>query len=211
MFGFHFLENFNYPYISKSITEFWRKWHISLGTWFRDYVYFPLGGSRVNSKARLVFNLFVVWLLTGIWHGADWTFVLWGLMYFVLIAVEKLIGIKAPKNKLQSILCHIYTMFFVIVGWVIFRADDMPRAMLYISQMFDFSKGRLFGEYFSRYAVMLAVGIFASLPFVRKCGDKIANTKVGRPLYVIWIALLFVLSVASLVSSSYNPFIYFNF
>ncbi len=211
MFGFHFLENFNYPYISKSITEFWRRWHISLGSWFRDYVYFPLGGSRVNSKLRLVFNLFVVWLLTGIWHGADWTFIVWGLMYFVLIALEKLIGIRSPKNKLQSVICHIYTMFFVIMGWVIFRADDMPRAMLYISQMFDFSKGRLFGEYFSRYAVMLAVGIFASLPLARRWGERIANAKAGKVLLGIWIVLLFVLSIASLLGSSYNPFIYFNF
>lgn len=211
MFGFHFLENFNYPYISKSITEFWRRWHISLGTWFRDYVYFPLGGSRVKSRVRLIFNLFVVWFLTGVWHGADWTFIVWGLMYFVLIAAEKLIGIKSPTNALQSVCRYIYTMFFVIMGWVIFRADDMPRAVLYIRQMFDFSSAGMFGEYVSRYGVMLAAGIICSVPLVGKAGEKIVSFHVGKVLYAGWIVILFVLSMASLVSSSYNPFIYFNF
>jgi alginate O-acetyltransferase complex protein AlgI len=107
MFGFSFLENFNYPYISKSISEFWRRWHISLGSWFRDYVYFPLGGSRVDTKKRLLFNLFVVWFLTGIWHGANWTFIIWGIMYFVLISIEKLIGFEKKFNKLSFIICSL--------------------------------------------------------------------------------------------------------
>lgn len=124
MFGFHFLENFNYPYISKSISEFWRRWHVSLGTWFRDYVYFPLGGSRVATKRRLVLNLFVVWFLTGIWHGANWTFMLWGVMYFVLITAEKLTNFPSKIKGLG----HIYTLFFVLIGWVIFRADSLAAA-----------------------------------------------------------------------------------
>ena len=138
MFGFKFLENFDYPYISRSITEFWRRWHISLGTWFRDYLYFPLGGSRVKSKRRLVFNLFVVWLLTGIWHGANWTFILWGLMYFVLIALEKLTGLDKilTKNRVLSALGHCYTLFFVMMGWALFRAPSVSEASQYITHLF---------------------------------------------------------------------------
>ncbi len=128
MFGFDFLENFDYPYISKSITEFWRRWHMSLGTWFRDYVYFPLGGSRVKSKARLVFNLFVVWSLTGIWHGANWTFLCWGLMYFVLLVIEKLTGWEKKYPDKMIVLRRIYTLFFVLMGWVLFRADSITDA-----------------------------------------------------------------------------------
>ena len=131
MFGFHFEENFKYPYISATVSEFWRRWHISLQTWFRDYVYFPLGGSRV-SKPRLVLNLFVVWALTGIWHGANWTFLAWGLLYFVLLTFEKLSGL-GKKNYWWG---HIYTMVFVIIGWVIFRSTGMGTAMLYIKAMF---------------------------------------------------------------------------
>lgn len=137
MFGFHFLENFDYPYVSKSISEFWRRWHISLGSWFRDYVYFPLGGSRVKSKTRLVFNLFVVWFLTGIWHGANWTFIVWGLMYFILIALEKLTRFE----KKLGVLGHVYSMFFVVIGWVIFRAENIGQAVQYIATMLDFSGG----------------------------------------------------------------------
>ena len=127
MFGFHFPENFNYPYISKSVAEFWRRWHISLGSWFRDYVYFPLGGSRVKSKARLVFNLFIVWLLTGIWHGANFTFIAWGLIYFVLISLEKLTNFE--KRNVNSAVRYIYTMFFVVIGWVFFRADSIAEGI----------------------------------------------------------------------------------
>ncbi|MGN1132703.1 MAG: MBOAT family O-acyltransferase, partial [Ruminococcus sp.] len=136
MFGFEFLENFNYPYISLSVSEFWRRWHMSLGTWFRDYVYFPLGGSRVKSKARLVFNLFVVWSLTGIWHGANWTFLCWGLMYFVLLTIEKLIGWEKKYPDKMKILRRIYTLFFVIMGWVLFRADSIGDAGAYFATMF---------------------------------------------------------------------------
>jgi len=136
MFGFHFPENFNYPYISTSISEFWRRWHISLGSWFRDYVYFPLGGSKVGKK-RLIFNLFVVWMLTGIWHGANWTFFIWGFMYFVLICAEKLTNFdKIKKNLILKSFSYVYTMLFVIIGWVIFRADSLYVAIEFIKTMF---------------------------------------------------------------------------
>lgn len=127
MFGFHFLENFNYPYIAKTITDFWRRWHISLSSWFRDYVYIPLGGNRVNTS-RLFINLFIVWFLTGLWHGANWTFIIWGLLYFILLCMEKSIHIEKHTN----ILTHVYTLLFVIIGWVIFRSDSIENAYIYM-------------------------------------------------------------------------------
>ena len=134
MFGFHFPENFNYPYTSKSITEFWRRWHISLGTWFKEYVYIPLGGNRVGIKKQIR-NIFIVWLLTGFWHGASWNFVLWGLYFGVLLIIEKLILAKYLE-KVPTILRHIYTMFLVIISWIIFAFDDMANVFLYLKAMF---------------------------------------------------------------------------
>ncbi len=141
MFGFEFLENFNYPYISKTITEFWRRWHISLGSWFRDYVYFPLGGSRVG-KLRLVFNLLVVWSLTGIWHGAAWQFIAWGLLYFVVLTFEKLTNLSSRLNNIVlSSIYRMFTMLFVVLGWVLFASADITQAMEHIRSMFGMVEG----------------------------------------------------------------------
>ncbi|MDO4618027.1 MAG: MBOAT family protein [Clostridia bacterium] len=212
MFGFHFLENFNYPYISKSITEFWRRWHMSLGTWFRDYVYFPLGGSRVKTKKRLVFNLFAVWALTGIWHGANWTFLVWGLMYFVLLTIEKLT--KFPEKK-SWIFGNIYTLFFVIIGWVIFRSDSLSDAIRFIGYMFGIGNSSantgLFTGYLTQYSKIFLVGIFCSIPTVKVLAEKIKCTWLKDTVYVLFLSVVFILSISSLASSSYNPFIYFNF
>ena len=216
MFGFHYLENFDYPYISRSITEFWRRWHISLGTWFRDYVYIPLGGNRV-SKSRMIFNLFVVWLLTGIWHGANWTFVIWGLMYFVLLLVEKLTGLyKYGGGKLGSILKWGYTMFFVLMGWVLFRADSLAQAWLYIRTMFGFA-GRpvadhLFLLELKNVWVFLVAAVVFSVPIAAFVRKRIDQTKVmPQILYRVVLVILFIAVLASIVSSAHNPFIYFNF
>ncbi|MBE6008996.1 MAG: MBOAT family protein, partial [Lachnospiraceae bacterium] len=214
MFGFHFLENFNYPYISKSITEFWRRWHISLGTWFRDYVYFPLGGSRVKTKARLVFNLFVVWMLTGIWHGAEWSFFLWGFMYFVLLVFEKLSGINTKEGKVINAIKHIYTLFFVIIGWVLFRAENMHHALLYLKCMFSFGTVEydgMFNGYFLQNAVMLSFGVICCLPLFKKLSIRFSENKLYGAIRLIGLCTLFVICLANLVSNSYNPFIYFNF
>ncbi len=215
MFGFHFLENFNYPYISKSITEFWRRWHMSLGSWFRDYVYFPLGGSRVK-KGRLIFNLFVVWLLTGIWHGANWTFLVWGLMYFVLLVVEKITGFTNKGGKLTNPLKWIYTTLFVIIGWVIFRSESLLSAMEYLKSMFIYSSISADEIAFSKAmisqsATIFIVGLISATPIVKKIGEKIKPNFFTDTVYVVAITLIFVFSIASLVSNSYNPFIYFNF
>lgn len=218
MFGFHFEENFNYPYISKSISEFWRRWHMSLQTWFRDYVYFPLGGSRVKSKARLVFNLFVVWALTGIWHGANWTFIAWGLMYFVLLTFEKLSGLGKTMDRskgLVAIMGHIYTMLFVILGWVLFRADNIGQAVCYVKTMFglrasgfvDAGVGALFVQNWMYY-VAAAV---ACLPIVRQMDEKNNQKLWWNILYVVFLIMVLLLSILYILNNSYNPFIYFNF
>ena len=158
MFGFHFLENFNYPYMSTSISEFWRRWHISLGSWFRDYLYFPLGGSRV-SKGRNVFNLFVVWSLTGLWHGANFTFIAWGLMYFVLIAMEKLTGFDKKKGKGLMPFKWLYTILFVVLGWVLFRADSITDAFEYIKSMFALNSNAICDGMFTGYLKQNAVPV----------------------------------------------------
>lgn len=214
MFGFHFNENFNYPYISKSVSEFWRRWHISLGTWFRDYVYIPLGGSRVNTKLRLYTNLFVVWALTGLWHGANWTFICWGLMYFVILSIEKSTGIDKRKDHIW--LRHFYTMFLVIIGWVLFRADNITEAVNYLGTMFIPGTNGIFDAEFlvctKEYAAFLFFGILFARPFSKKLGKtKFAKSCLGQGLYIFGITFLFLGVIAYLVKGAYNPFIYFNF
>ena len=213
MFGFHFLENFDSPYISTSITEFWRRWHISLGTWFRDYVYFPLGGSRVK-KPRLIFNLFAVWFLTGVWHGANRTFILWGLIYFALLTIEKLTGFYKTKKSAAKPFLWLYTMLFVVLGWVLFRSDSISLAGEYIGAMFGKGAGLAdpsFFENLRQIAVYLPFGIFFSTPAVKLIKEKLHSNIFTDAVYCIILISLFVLSVTSVVSSSYNPFIYFNF
>lgn len=214
MFGFSFLENFNYPYISKSISEFWRRWHISLGSWFRDYVYFPLGGSRVDTKKRLLFNLFVVWFLTGIWHGANWTFIIWGIMYFVLISIEKLIGFEKKFNKL-SFIKHIYTMFFVILGWVIFRASNITEAFSYMGKMFGVRASGIFDAYFYlnivENLIFIIVATIFSTPIYKIINKKVKENKFIAPIYVMGMLILFIVAISYILKGAYNPFIYFNF
>ena len=213
MFGFHFLENFDHPYASTSITEFWRRWHISLGTWFRDYVYIPLGGSRVK-KSRLIFNLFVVWLLTGVWHGANWTFIAWGLMYFVLLTVEKLTGFYKTESKRAKPFLWVYSMLFVVLGWVLFRSNSINDAGAYISAMFgraDAFCDAAFLENLKQISLYLIFGIILSFPVVNSLKKKVKQNAFTEAIYIFALVSLFVLSVASIVSGSYNPFIYFNF
>lgn len=214
MFGFDFLENFDYPYISLSVSEFWRRWHMSLGTWFRDYVYFPLGGSRVKSKARLVFNLFVVWSLTGIWHGANWTFLCWGLMYFVLLTIEKLLGWEKKYPDKMKLLRRIYTLFFVVMGWVLFRAESIGDAGAYFATMFG--GGNLIDDttiyYALNYIVYFVIAILVSTPIFKKLSLK---AKGDNPVIVaistVGLCILLLVSVSYIVKGAYNPFIYFNF
>ncbi len=223
MLGFRFLENFDHPYISRTVTEFWRRWHISLGTWFRDYVYFPLGGSRVSSSLKLVRNLLVVWLLTGIWHGANWTFILWGLLYGVVIIIEKLTGI--PK-KLPSwpavcrVLYRVLTLLVVLLGWVLFRADNLAKAGTYLRTMFGLGGVPLSSDSFifnvREYAAFWIAGILCSVPLLQRLRDRLRKAG-GRKERILteaaWLLqlALFVISITMLVMNAHNPFIYFNF
>ena len=215
MFGFHFLENFDYPYISKTISEFWRRWHISLGTWFKDYLYIPLGGSRVKTKFRLILNLLIVWSLTGLWHGANWTFILWGLLYFVLLIFEKLTDFD-HKVKIGFIK-HFYTLLFVVVGWVIFRAADIGQAAHYLKTMFAMNPNRFFDEntifYLGENKFFLLFAFLFSMPITKWISQriKLKENTILAVLYQVTYMVLFIISVSYITKGSYNPFIYFNF
>ena len=212
MFGFDFLENFNYPYISKSITEFWRRWHISLSTWFKEYVYIPLGGNRVKLP-RMYFNIFVVWFLTGLWHGASWNFAVWGLYFGILLVLEKTFLLKLLK-KLPAVFQHIYAILMVLVGWVIFAFDKLPEGLGYLKIMFGLSENPLISQeflyQFTSYLPMLAILLIACIPYPAQLAKKLFVNK-RYVLVPILCLLIFVLCVAYLVDSTYNPFLYFRF
>lgn len=218
MFGFRFLENFNYPYISKSITEFWRRWHISLSTWFRDYVYIPLGGNRVGVWKHIR-NILVVWMLTGIWHGASWNFVLWGLYYGVLLLIEKFVLGKYLK-KLPGVFQHIYCMFFVMLGWNLFVFDDMSAGISFARALFG-TYGAGFCSRETLYllynnAVLMVLLILGSTQLPARAGNWICAKLRGKETILtivknVFYVGIFLLSVAWLVDASYNPFLYFRF
>lgn len=220
MFGFEFMENFNFPYMAKSITDFWRRWHISLSSWFRDYVYIPLGGSRVNKKWKLYRNLFVVWLLTGIWHGANFTFLIWGLGYFVLLSIEKFVDMeKINKISVISVLYRIYTLVCICLLWVIFRADDLHYAWRYLGILYGRYGNPVMDQsaikYLIDYKIFFAIAILFCTPIFLNIKEAIKKKfEWGWLIDTVYDFLLLiglVLSVSSLVMGANNPFIYFNF
>lgn len=217
MFGFEFRENFNYPYISGSVQEFWRRWHISLSTWFREYVYIPLGGSRC-SRAKLLRNIFIVFLLTGVWHGANFTFLCWGLLYAVLLMAERMFLGKILSRKWIKPLAHIYTLLVVIIGWVLFRSEDIIYAGKFISKMFMRGNGEYTVFSFINVRSMIAIiaGIVLSLPVyrsIRAKSEKLSDRAKGilGAVESVWLIVLLAYSMIVIVSGSYNPFIYFQF
>ncbi len=215
MFGFTFDENFNYPYISKSISEFWRRWHITLSEWFRDYVYIPLGGNRC-SKSRHIFNLLVVWGLTGFWHGASWNFVLWGLYFAVLLISEKYFLLKFIE-KWPSFIRHVYTLVLVIISWVIFYFEDMGELWGYLKGMFGMQGVPFINDnavyHGLSYLIIFAIAAFGSAPIFKKLIDKTeeSNKKWVFVLSSVLYLLMFIACVAYLVNATYNPFLYFRF
>ena len=214
MFGFHFLENFNYPYIAKSITDFWRRWHISLSTWFRDYVYIPLGGNRVN-KLKWLRNILVVWLLTGLWHGASWNFILWGVYYGVILIIEKVFLGKLIE-KLPKVLQHIYALFFIIIGWVIFRVEDFSQMGIVLQKMFIWQASGIIDNIVLNFDIFsslpyILIGIIGSVPLLARIREKRRETTTYQVASSIWSFGVFILSICFLLVATYNPFIYFRF
>lgn len=220
MFGFDLLENFNYPYISQSITEFWRRWHISLGTWFRDYVYIPLGGNR-KGKYRTYLNVFVVWFLTGLWHGASWNFVLWGLYFGVIISIEKAFLMKW-LNRFPAFVRHIYTLFLLLIGWGLFAFNNFSHLIAYFKIMFGMNGDGIYNQttfyYLSSNAMTFIILIIASTPIMKTVYQRLnvfMNSNLKSIFEMILLPMVYltilILSTAYLVDSSYNPFLYFRF
>ncbi|MEG3029827.1 MAG: MBOAT family O-acyltransferase [Oscillospiraceae bacterium] len=205
MLGFDFPQNFNLPYISKSITEFWRRWHMTLSGWFKEYVYIPLGGNR-NGLKRQIFNMLIVWFLTGFWHGADWNFILWGLYYFALLAVEKIFFYDFLKNK--PILGRVYALVAIAVGWSIFYITDLSVLGGFITSLFNFSADGRFSYYFGNYIISILIGVLFSTTFPMKFYEKFKDNNL---VIIPVLTVIAFLSVAYLVDSTYNPFIYYRF
>ena len=211
IFGFRFIENFNYPYLSKSIAEFWRRWHMSLGSWFRDYVYIPLGGNRV-SKPRWVINILAVWMLTGLWHGAAWNFVLWGLLFAGVLLLEKWVP---ALQKLPAFLRHIYALLIVVISFVLFNAESMTQFSGDLAGMFGLGGVDAVNQttlyYLGSYLPLFAVGIVGATPLARNTAAKVYQTRVGQILEPVILILLFLICVGYLVDGSFSPFLYFRF
>ena len=217
IFGFHFPENFNYPYISKSITEFWRRWHISLSTWFKDYVYIPLGGNR-DGKYKQIRNILIVWLLTGIWHGANWTFLIWGLLFGIILIIEK-IFLNKFMEKLPSFIRRIYVLFIVMILFIIFSSDNMSVALSNIKGLFGMNGEAFINDYtlhyLKSYLPVLIIALLGSTPFIKILIDKLRKNKyvnnIINILEPILIVVILVVVTSYLIDNSYNPFLYFRF
>ena len=217
IFGFHFPENFNYPYISKSITEFWRRWHISLSTWFKDYVYIPLGGNR-EGKYKQIRNILIVWLLTGIWHGANWTFLIWGLLFGIILIIEK-IWLNKFMEKLPSFIRRIYVLFIVMILFIIFNSDNMSVALTNIKGLFGMNGEAFVNDYtlhyLKSYLPVLIIALLGSTPFIKILIDKLRKNKyvnnIINILEPILIVVILVVVTSYLIDNSYNPFLYFRF
>ncbi len=218
MLGFTFNENFNFPYISKNITEFWRRWHISLSTFFKDYVYIPMGGNR-KGIVRSIFNLLFVWLLTGFWHGASWNFILWGVYYGIIIVFEKFV-LKKYLDKLPAAIQHLYSIFLILIGWMIFAFEDFNMLKNFASGLFGFGSLPILNTYtlyiLKNYLMILIGCSVFSTPFVKNISDKISKASKAlqisaETIRVCLYLCIFILSVAYLVDDTYNPFLYFRF
>ncbi len=215
IFGFHFLENFNYPYISKSITEFWRRWHISLGSWFKDYLYIPLGGSR-RGPLILIRNILIVWFLTGLWHGASWTFIIWGLYFGLILLIEKLF-LKKYFSKVPAIFKHIYVLFIVLISFIIFNSTTIDEAITTIKNLFIsnslINSGTIY--YLKSYLPLILISLIGATPLIKNIYTKLSKNKtlnkilnILEPIYLI---ILLIIVTAYLIDSTYNPFLYFRF
>lgn len=214
MFGFNFLENFNYPYIAKSITDFWRRWHMSLSSWFRDYVYIPLGGNRVK-KAKWIRNILVVWTLTGLWHGANWNYIIWGLFYAIILLIEKLF-LNKILDKLPTFIRWIYTFILINIGWIIFRLEDINVLGNVLTTLITFKTSNTISFLIDNYTLInnipfIILGIIFMFPIKIQIDKKYKDKKIYMIIELILLLIIFILSIMFLINNSYNPFIYFRF
>lgn len=217
MIGFKFPENFNYPYVADSVTDFWRRWHMTLSSWFRDYVYIPLGGNRV-STLKHIRNILVVWMLTGFWHGASWNFIIWGIYFGVILIIEKYY-LNKVLEKLPRVIRNIYAMFIVMISFIIFSSDDISSALVAIKGLFSFSSLKLSNDfiiyYIRSYGVILIGGLMLCTPLIKNVINKLRENKILNYIInifeVIVLVLIFVIITSMLIDSSYNPFLYFRF
>ena len=217
IFGFNFPENFNYPYIAKSITDFWRRWHMTLSSFFRDYVYIPLGGNR-TSKVKFLRNILIVWFLTGFWHGADWNFIIWGLYFGILLIIEKFFLAKL-LDKSPNILCHLYTLLTVLISFIIFNATSLTNVITDIKSLFGFNHLPLINKetiyYLKSYLIVMIIGIIAATPMLKNSITNLKeNKKINNIINIlepIYLFILLAIATSYLIDSSFNPFIYFRF
>ena len=211
MLGFHFKENFNYPFIANSVTNFWRRWHISLSSWFRDYIYIPLGGNRVN-KLKWILNILIVWSLTGLWHGASWNFLIWGVYFGIILIIEKLF-LKKYLEK-TKVLKYIYTILIVIISFLIFSNENLDTLITEFKNMFFLNKipftDNVTNFYLKDYFMLLAIGIISSTPILKTITKKYPN-KIFNILEIPILLIIFLISIAFLIDASFNPFLYFRF
>ena len=213
MFGFEFLENFNYPYIATSVTDFWRRWHISLSSWFRDYIYIPLGGNRVI-KIKWLRNILVVWLLTGLWHGAAWNFILWGLYFGILLIIEK-VFLNKYLEKLPKFLSRIYVLIIVMISFIIFSEENMEQIIQNIGGLVGYPGGARLSEqsiyYFKSYFAILVIAIFGATPIFKKLANNQKINKIINVLEPIYLLIMLIICTSYIIDNSYNPFLYFRF
>ena len=213
MFGFDYNENFNYPYIATSITEFWRRWHMSLSSWFRDYIYIPLGGNRV-SKAKWIRNIFVVWMLTGIWHGASWNFVVWGLYFAILLLIEKIL-LKKYLEKLPKVFSNLYTCILVMISFIIFNGNSTEEIMNHLSGLLGLNGIPFISQetiyYLKSYLMIFVISIIGSTPLMKMIVNSKYLKKAQNVLEPIFVVVILLVSTAFIVDGSFNPFLYFRF
>ena len=213
MFGFEFLENFNYPYIAKSITDFWRRWHISLSTWFRDYIYIPLGGNRVN-KIKWLRNIMVVWFLTGLWHGAEWNFVIWGLYFGVLLIIEK-VFLEKYLNKLPQIFARAYTLLIVMISFIIFNGEGVEQIFQNLGGLIGTNGTPIISTesiyYFKSYFIIILIAIIGATPIPKNIVNSNKLKKLVNILEPIYLLMIFIICTSYIIDGSFNPFLYFRF
>jgi len=214
MFGFEFQENFNYPYFASTIKDFWRRWHISLSQFFRDYVYIPLGGNRCGN-IRWIVNILIVWFLTGMWHGASWNYIIWGFSYGILLLAERFIIEKIPQNRIVVILRRVITLLFVIILWVVFKCEQIPTLLQYLKNMFGIGANSFIDDAFvfqiKNFAVLIIASVIFALPVKDFVSEKISGSRLLKGIETILLIMGFISAVSYIYMGSYNPFLYFMF